>query len=80
MSIKKIIFVIFTVLLLNACADSSSINQQSASNYVQIIGQAEAKGVVDKSSPTAKRIHKILKKCVLMQIKKTTAGKFLHGN
>lgn len=62
MSIKKIIFVIFTVLLLNACADSSSINQQSASSYVQIIGQAEAKGVVDKSSPTAKRIHKIFKK------------------
>lgn len=62
MSIKKIIFVIFTVLLLNACADSSSINQQSASSYLQIIGQAKEKGIVDKNSLTAKRIHKIFKK------------------
>lgn len=68
------------MLLLNACADSSSINQQSASSYLQIIGQAKEKGIVDKNSLTAKRIHKIFKKCVLMQIKKTIPGKFLHGN
>lgn len=62
MSIKKIVFVTLATLFLNACADSASINQQAASSYVQTVGQAKAKGVVDNSSSTAQRVHHIFNK------------------
>ncbi|AKD38714.1 putative peptidase [Pasteurella multocida subsp. multocida OH4807] len=62
--IKQIAMVSSIALLLNACADSASINQQSASSYLQAVNKARSEGVLDTTSPTAKRIHAVFKKMV----------------
>ncbi|WP_373101079.1 MULTISPECIES: M48 family metallopeptidase [Pasteurellaceae] len=46
-------------LLLGACVDSASLNQQAALSYTKTVNQAKTQGIVDTSSPTAKRIHKV---------------------
>ncbi|MGY4676420.1 M48 family metallopeptidase [Pasteurella sp. P03HT] len=62
--IKQIAMVSSIALLLNACADSASINQQSASSYLQAVNKARSEGVLDTTSPTAKRIQAVFKKMV----------------
>ncbi|MGC7560792.1 M48 family metallopeptidase [Pasteurella sp. PK-2025] len=61
---KKMLLASSVALFLNACADSASINQQSASSYLQTVSQARSQGVLDTSSSTAKRIHTVFKKMV----------------
>lgn len=51
-------------LLLNACADSASINQEAAMSYAQAMSKEKAKGDIDNSSVTAQRVHKIFNKMV----------------
>lgn len=62
--LNKLAFVAFTALVLNACADSASINQQAATSYAREMGQVRAQGAVDTSSATAKRIHSVFNKMV----------------
>ena len=50
--------------ILSACADSTSINQQAAMGYRQMISEAKAKGQLDTQSRTAQRVHKIFNKMV----------------
>ncbi len=45
--------------LLTACVDSASINQQAALSYTQTVNQAKTQGIVDTTSPTAKRIRNV---------------------
>ncbi|WP_410686725.1 M48 family metallopeptidase [Avibacterium paragallinarum] len=58
-TLKKLTALSFLALFLNACADSASINQQSAASYMQTVNKAKQQGVVDTTSPTAKRIHNV---------------------
>ncbi|SPY33813.1 M48 family metallopeptidase [Pasteurella canis] len=62
--IKKIFLISSVVMLLNACADSASINQQSAASYLQVVNKARSEGVLDTTSATAKRIHAVFNKMV----------------
>ncbi|UAX42198.1 M48 family metallopeptidase [Pasteurella canis] len=62
--IKKIFLISSVVMLLNACADSASINQQSASSYLQVVNKARSEGVLDTTSATSKRIHAVFNKMV----------------
>lgn len=62
--IKKIFLISSVVMLLNACADSASINQQSASSYLQVVNKARSEGVLDTTSTTSKRIHAVFNKMV----------------
>ncbi|OOF71028.1 M48 family metallopeptidase [Rodentibacter caecimuris] len=59
---KKLLFIVTAILLLNACANSENINQEAASAYTQAMKEAKAQGAVDISSTTAKRVHKIFNK------------------
>ncbi|VEB22869.1 M48 family metallopeptidase [Avibacterium volantium] len=61
-TLKKITALSVLALMLNACADSASINQQAAANYRQTVNQAQQQGAVDTTSTTAKRIHKVFNK------------------
>lgn len=59
MKLRKLLFVVATAILLNACASSESINQEAAGAYSQEMNKAKAQGAVDTTSPTAKRIHQV---------------------
>ncbi|MDO5054931.1 M48 family metallopeptidase [Pasteurella oralis] len=61
---KRMLLVSSVALLLNACADSASINEQSASSYLQAVNKARSEGVLDTTSVTAKRIHTVFNKMV----------------
>ncbi|MFZ7259865.1 M48 family metallopeptidase [Avibacterium avium] len=58
-TLKKITALSFFILLLNACADSATINQQSEMSYRQAVNKAKEQGAVDTTSLTSKRIHKV---------------------
>lgn len=72
--LKKLAAVSALVFLINACADSASINQQAASSYAQTIGQAKTQGAVDTSSSTSKRIHAVFNKMRPYADKENTTG------
>ncbi|MCW9733272.1 M48 family metallopeptidase [Avibacterium sp. 20-15] len=61
-TMKKITALFIFTLMLNACADSASVNQQAATSYLQTVNEAKQKGVVDTSSTTSKRIHQVFNK------------------
>ncbi|AAU37044.1 MULTISPECIES: M48 family metallopeptidase [Basfia] len=71
---KKIFAVSFIVATLAACADTAQINQEAASSYTQTINQARAKGVVDTSSATSKRIQSVFNQMVPYADKENTTG------
>lgn len=60
----KTLALVSIIGILSACADSSSINQQAAMGYRQMISEAKAKGQLDTQSRTAQRVHKIFNKMV----------------
>ncbi|OOF86275.1 M48 family metallopeptidase [Rodentibacter ratti] len=72
--IKSFAFVSVTAFVLNACADSASINQQAASSYAQEMGRISTQGAVDTTSQTAKRIHRIFNKMVPYANKENQTG------
>lgn len=57
--LKRIAALSCIALMLNACADSATINQQAATSYLQTVNEAKQKGAVDTTSNTAKRIKAI---------------------
>lgn len=79
-TLKKLTALSFLALFLNACADSASINQQSAASYMQTVNKAKQQGVVDTTSPPQNAFTTCLTKCVPMPIKKITRGNPLIGN
>ncbi|MGC7589193.1 M48 family metallopeptidase [Bisgaard Taxon 46] len=78
MTLKKVVLVSSLALLLNACADSATINQQSALSYSQTVDKARKQHVLDTSSPTSKRIHSIFKKMVPYADKENQTGEKFH--
>lgn len=60
--LKRITALSCIALMLNACADSATINQQAATSYLQTVNEAKQKGAVDTTSNTAKRIKAIFNK------------------
>ncbi len=52
--IKSFAFASVAAFVLNACADSASINQQAASSYAQEMGRIRTQGAVDTTSPNGK--------------------------
>ena len=72
--IKSFAFATMAALVLNACADSATINQQAASSYAQEMGKIRSQGAVDTSSQTAKRIHRIFNKMVPYANKENQTG------
>lgn len=63
-AIKTFTFMAMTAFFLNACADSATINQQAAQSYTQEMGKMRAKGAIDTTSDTARRIHTVFKRMV----------------
>ncbi|MCK3658238.1 deoxyribonuclease HsdR [Pasteurellaceae bacterium Pebbles2] len=55
----KFITALFASALLAGCASSLEMTQQAEEQYAQVLSEARSKGVLDTSSPTAKRIHKV---------------------
>ncbi|OOF78699.1 deoxyribonuclease HsdR [Rodentibacter caecimuris] len=72
--IKSFVFASMAAFVLNACADSASINQQAASSYAQEMGRIRTQGAVDTTSQTAKRIHRIFNKMVPYANKENQTG------
>ncbi|TCP95960.1 Zn-dependent protease with chaperone function [Cricetibacter osteomyelitidis] len=62
--IKKLSVVFAAAMLLNACADSASINQEAAVSYRQAINKVQAQGALDTTSNTAKRVKKVFNQMV----------------
>ncbi|MDG6894710.1 M48 family metallopeptidase [Volucribacter amazonae] len=62
--LTKLTALFSAIILLNACASSSEINQQSALSYRQEMTQMREQGVLDTSSTTAKRVNKVFQKMV----------------
>ncbi|WP_439243262.1 M48 family metallopeptidase [Lonepinella sp. BR2474] len=58
---RKLIVTCLATTMLVSCATSTEINQQSETQYAQILTQARQKGVLDTSSITSKRVHKIFR-------------------
>lgn len=57
--IKRISLMLLMALSLSACVNTQSINQEAATTYVGVVQQAQAKGLLDTSSATSKRIHNV---------------------
>ncbi|OOF62296.1 M48 family metallopeptidase [Rodentibacter sp. Ppn85] len=72
--IKSFVFASIAAFVLNACADSASINQQAASSYAQEMGRIRTQGAVDTNSKTAKRIHRVFNKMVPYANKENQTG------
>ncbi|MBE2893968.1 M48 family metallopeptidase [Spirabiliibacterium falconis] len=45
--------------IVSGCADTRSVNQEAANSYTQAVQQMRTQGMVDTSSTTAKRIHRV---------------------
>lgn len=61
-NLKQWIAVLFFAGTLTACSSTESINQEAANNYSQVKQEASAKGMIDTSSKTAKRVHAVFNK------------------
>ena len=61
---KTLLFILMSGAIINGCASSASINQEAASSYLQAMNKARAQGVIDSTSATSKRVHKIFNKMV----------------
>lgn len=61
-------------LLLNACADSATINQKAAASYAQEMAKIRSQGIEDRSSETAVRIHRIFNRMVPYANKENQTG------
>lgn len=61
-------------LLLNACADSATINQQAATSYAQEMAKIRSQGIEDTDSDTAKRIQRVFNKMVPYANKENQTG------
>ncbi len=72
--LKSFAFAAAAAFVLNACADSASINQQAAANYAQEMSKIRSQGGVDNSSQTAKRVHRIFNKMVPYANKENQTG------
>jgi len=71
---KKLTALTLSALLVVACADTASINQQSEQTYRQTINQVRAKGALDNSSTTAKRIKNVFNHMVPYAKKENKTG------
>lgn len=71
---KKHTALLAFILLLNACADSATINQQAAQSYAQVMNEARAKGEIDTRSNTAQRVCKIFNRMVPYANKENQTG------
>ena len=72
--LKSFAFAAAAAFVLNACADSASINKQAAANYAQEMCKIRSQGGVDNSSQTAKRVHRIFNKMVPYANKENQTG------
>lgn len=59
---RKIAISVLAGFLLAGCATTAEINQQSESQYAEVLKEARAKGVLDTQSATAQRVHKVFRK------------------
>lgn len=61
---KTLPAIIITAVLLNACADTASINREAAESYRQTINKIRSQGALDTTSETARRIKTVFNKMV----------------
>lgn len=72
--LQKLTALFALALLLNACADSATINQQAEQSYAQAINEARIKGNLDTRSNTAQRVRKIFNRMVPYANKENQTG------
>lgn len=60
--LHKLAAMLFVAGALTACTSTESINQEAANSYMQVKQEAKSKGVLDTTSPTAKRVHAVFNK------------------
>lgn len=63
-SLRKLTALSFVAVLVAGCASSAEINRQSASQYAQVVRQAQAKHLVDNTSATSVRIKNVFNRMV----------------
>lgn len=73
-SLQRIALISVASAFLYGCANSAQINQESAQGYAQVVNEARAKGVLDTSSLTAKRVQKVFYKMAPYADKENKTG------
>ncbi|MGQ0286626.1 M48 family metallopeptidase [Pasteurellaceae bacterium 22721_9_1] len=61
---KKFVVVALGSAVLTGCATTAEINRESEGQYAQVLAEARAKGVLDTSSTTSKRIQNVFHQMV----------------